>query len=183
MRAATNEWQRVDNTGCFPWVLRAMLLAWAIVLPYAVVTASRGWFTWSAACVLLGVWLTLRRRSQRAFEIPEMVVEVSPEYVAAGEQLLVTLRVRGEKATTIRWWSAEIMAEVSGDDPKALVSAEFAVDPEAEIAPISELQMVLAVPSAAAIADSRSREWWVQVTVETDRGRMESGRVAVNVRP
>ena len=104
MRAATNEWQRVDNTGCFPWVLRTMLLAWAIVLPYAVITGSRGWFTWSAACVLLGVWLTLRHRSQRAFEIPEMVVEVSPEYVATGEQLLVTLRVGGEKANTIRWW-------------------------------------------------------------------------------
>ena len=181
MRAGTNHWQRIDNTGCFPWVLRAMLLAWAIILPYAIITASKGWFAWSAACVLLGVWLTLRQRSQRMFEIAEMGVEVSPEDVVAGEQLLVTLRVVGEKASTVRWWSAEIMADDSENDAKVLASAEFAVDPEAESAPISELQMVLAVPSAAVIGDLRNREWWVQVTVETDRGRMESGRVSVNV--
>ena len=68
MQAGTNEWQRVDNTGCFPFVLRALLLSWAIVLPYAVITGSKGWFGWSSACVLAGVWLTLRQRAQRGFE-------------------------------------------------------------------------------------------------------------------
>jgi hypothetical protein len=179
MHAGTNEWQRVDNTGCLPWVLRAMLLAWAVVLPYAVITGSLGWFAWSAACVLVGVWLTLRQRSQRAHAIPEMTVAVTPTELQASQQFLVSLKVDGEKASTVRWWSAELMAEVAGDDPKAIVSAEFAIDPGAEVEPVSELQMVLKTPSAAILRESA--DWWVRVTVETDRGRMVSGKVEVRV--
>ena len=132
-----------------------------------------------SACVLAGVWLTLRHRSQRAFEIPEMIVDVTPDELHAGEQFLVTLRVDGEKASTIRWWSAELMAEVEGrrseDDRQRGVcdrSGRGSV-------PVSELQMVLETPSAATIRDANSADWWVRVTVETDRGRMErEGRVA-----
>jgi hypothetical protein len=181
MLAGTNQWQRVDNTGCVAWVLRAMLLAWAVVLPYAVITGSVGWFACSGACVLAGVWLTLRQRSQRALEIPEMIVDVTPDELHAGEQFLVALRVDGEKASTIRWWRAELVAEVEGDDPKTIVNAEFAIDPGAEVVPVSELQMVLEAPSAAIIRDANSADWWVRVTVETDRGRMVSGKVGLRV--
>jgi hypothetical protein len=181
MGAGSNEWERVDTTGCFPWVLRAMLLAWSVVLPYAVITGNKGWFVWSAACVLAGVWLTLRQRSQRAFEIPDMAVDVSPNDLHPGDQFLVTLKVGGEKARTIRWWSAEMMADVEGDDPRVMVNAEFAIDPEADMSPVSELQMVLEAPSLSAVRDANRSDWWVRVTVETDRGRMESGRVAVRV--
>ena len=182
MSSGTKEWQRVDNTGCFPWVLRVLLLSWAVILPYAVITRSTGWFAWSSACVLAGVWLTLRHRTQPAFEIPEMTVDVSPSDLAPGEGFVVTLFVRGEKARTVRWWSAELMAAVTGDDPKTVVTAEFAVEPEAEMAPVSELQMVLIAPSASMLGEVSAREWWVQVTVETDRGRMESGRAPVALR-
>jgi len=182
MQAGTNEWQRVDNTGCMEVVLRVFLLSWAVVLPYAVITRSFGWFGSAMVCVMAGVWLTLRHRRQTAFEIPEMLVDVSPSELAPNEPFVVRLRIAGDKARTIRWWSAEMMADVAGDDPKTMVSAEFAIDPEADAAPVSELQMLLAAPSASIIAESGAREWWVQVTVETERGRMESGRVKVRLR-
>ncbi len=180
MRAGTNEWQRIDNTGCLPWIFRAMLLSWAVVLPYAVITGSKEWFGWSLACVLAGVWLTLRGRANR-FVAPEMTVDVVPAELQAGEQFLVTLNIGGDKARTIRWWSAEMMVEVAGDDPKSLVTAEFAIDPEAETSPIAELQMVLTVPDATAMRAFNSQDLFVQVTVQTERGRMESGKVAVQV--
>ena len=180
MRAGTNEWQRVDNTGCFPWVLRALLLSWAIVLPYAVITGSKVWFGWSSACVLAGVWLTLRLRAQRGFAIPEMTVDVSPSDLFPDEPFVVTLNVAGDKARSIRWWRAEMIAEVR-EDVKTIVNAEFAVDPEAEASPVAELQMILVVPSATVIRETDASAWWVQVTVETERGRMESGRVAVQM--
>jgi hypothetical protein len=72
----------------------------------------------------------------------------------------------------VRWWKAELIA-----DDATVTESEFAVDPEAESEPVAELEMVMAVPSVEA------REWWVVVTVETERGRMESGRVAVGVHP
>lgn len=182
MRGETHEWLRVDNTGCGPWMLRVFLLAWAIMLPYAVMTGSKGWFGWSLGCVMLGVWLTLRHRGQRAFAIPEMTVEVAPNDLRPGEPFQVTLQVGGDEARTIRWWSAEMMAVVADDDPKPMVKAEFAIDPEAEAAPVSELQMVLEAPGTAALHDAEGEGWFVQVTVETDRGRMESGRVPVRIR-
>jgi hypothetical protein len=179
--SGTNEWQRVDNTGCMQVALRIFLLAWAVVLPYAVITRSFGWFGTAMACVLVGVWLTLRERQQRAFEIPEMLVDVSPSDLAPNEPFVVRLRIAGDKSRTIRWWSAELMAS-KGDEPKTMVSAEFAIDPEAGAAPVSELQMLLAAPGASVIAENDASEWWVQVTVQTERGRMESGRVGVTLR-
>ena len=181
MSAGTNEWQRVDNTGCLPWVLRVLLLAWSIVLPYAVVSGSKGWFAWSLACVLVGVWLTVRSRNQQAFEMPEMTVDLLPEILEAGQQFVVVLRVSGDKGRTIRWWRAEMMAAGDEDEPKSVVSAEFAVDPEAESSPVAELQMVLAVPSLNVLREYDAQEWFVRVTVETEHGRMESGRVPVRV--
>jgi len=181
VNAGTNEWQRVDNTGCLPWMLRVFLLSWAIGLPYAVVTGSKGWFFWSLACVLTGAWLTVRARNQGAFEVPGMRVNVSPEILEPGERVVVTLRVAGDNGRTIRWWSAEVMASLSGDDPKSVVSAEFAVDPEAESSPVAELRMVLEMPNAATLREFGAEEWFVRVTVETDHGRMESGRVPMHV--
>jgi hypothetical protein len=177
----TNQWQRVDNTGCLPWVMRVFLLAWSIGLPYAVVTGSTGWFAWCLACVLVGVWLTVRSRNQKAFEIPEMTVELLPEALEPGQQFAVMLRVTGDKGRSIRWWSAEMMAAVSGDDPKPVVSAEFAIDPEAESSPVAQLQMVLDVPNASALREFDAKEWFLRVTVETDHGRMESGKVPVRM--
>ncbi len=181
MQAGTNKWQRVDNTGCFPWALRAFLLSWAIMLPYAVITGSKGWFGWSLMCVLTGVWWTLRERSQRSVVAPEMTVGVVPSVLYPDERCLVTLRIEGDKARTVRWWSAELMIAQTGDEPKVLVSAEFAIDPEAGSAPVSELQMVLVAPGAAALGDTAGNECFVQATVQTDRGRMESGRVPVEL--
>lgn len=181
MQAATNEWQRVDNTGCFPWVLRALLLGWAVIIPYAVIFRSIGWLVWSSACVLAGLSLIVRERAKRGFEIPEMTVGVAPSDLHAGEEFLVTLNVVGDKARGIRWWRAEMVAAVPGDDPKTIVSAEFAVDPEAELSPVSELQMILVAPGASVVRDMEANAWWLQVTVETAHGRMESGRVAVRM--
>lgn len=73
------------------------------------------------------------------------------------------------------------MASLSGDDPKSVVSAEFAVDPEAESSPVAELRMVLEMPNAATLREFGAEEWFVRVTVETDHGRMESGRVPMHV--
>ena len=179
MQASTNEWQRVDNTGCLPWTFRALLLSWAIILPYAVITGSKGWFGWSLACVLAGVWLTLRDRTQRTLSTRGMTVDVVPDALRPGEQFLVMLKVEDDKARTIRWWKAEMMAAVPGDDPKTIVSAEFVIDPGAEGAPVAELEMILIAPNANAIGEMGTDDCFVQVTVETERGRMESGRVPV----
>lgn len=182
MRAGTNEWQRVDNVGCFPTVLRVLLLAWIIVVPYAAMTGNRGWLLVSVFCVVCGMWMTWQQRRQRRLEIPEMTVDVAPSEVHPGEQVLVSLGLGGDKAYSVRWWSAELVGDVVGDDPKAVASGEFAVDPEAEAAPVAELQMVLTVPDAISLQQVRARKWFVQVMVETERGRMESGRVPLTVR-
>lgn len=181
MSAGTNTWQRVDNTGCFPWVLRVFLLAWSIGLPYAVVTGSKGWFAWSLACALGGVWLTVRSRNQGALVIPDMSVNLLPQTLAPGQQFIVTLQLSADKGRSIRWWRAEMMAGLTGDDPKPVVSAEFAVDPQNESAPVSELQMVLEAPAATVLRELKTEEWFVRVTVESDRGRLESGRVPIEL--
>lgn len=177
----TNEWQRVDNTGCAAWVLRAFLLSWAVVIPYAVIMRSNGWFAFALACVLSGAWLTLRHRAQRAFEIPEMAVDVVPTELAPGQEFVVSLSVAGDKARTIRWWSSELVADVLDDDPKTMVTAEFAIDPAAENAPVSELRMLLTAPDEYVVRETEAQRWWIRVTVETERGRMESGKVKVRM--
>jgi hypothetical protein len=167
------EWQRVDNTGFVQTVLTVFLLAWAAMIPYALMAGSTGWLAWSSACVLLGLGLVVReQRRKRARLLPGVAVEVWPESVRAGESIVVRLVLSGQAATRVRWWKAELIA-----DDATVTESEFAVDPEAESEPVAELEMVMAVPSVEA------REWWVVVTVETERGRMESGRVAVGVHP
>jgi len=93
----------------------------------------------------------------------------------------VSLHTSGAMSKSVRWWGAEMMAGVKGDDPRTVVGAEFAIEPDAEVAPVAELQMILTVPGDSELRSSGAREWWVQVTVETERGRMESGRVPVRV--
>jgi hypothetical protein len=179
--ASTNEWQRVDNQGCVPAVLRISLLCWAIVLPYAVITGNKGWFAFSLACVLTGVWWTLRNRAQGAFFTAGMGVSVVPPVLRPHESCLVTLRIEDDAAKSVRWWRAELLAEVPGDEPKVVVTAEFAIDPAAGNAPVAELQMVLTLPGESTIGDVEAQAWFVQATVETERGRMESGRVRVEI--
>jgi hypothetical protein len=186
MGAGTSEWQRVDNTGCLPWVFRAFLLSWAIILPYAVVVRSFEWFAWSLLCVIAGVWLTLRHRAQRAWKNAEMNVEVEPSEVSYDLPVLVTLQVAGEKSRNLRWWRAEMMtssSDGSETESKVVASGEFAIDPDASVAPVSELQMVLNVPPAPALHEfaERDRNWWIQVTAETASGRLESGRVPLRM--
>ncbi|WP_148210226.1 hypothetical protein [Candidatus Korobacter versatilis] len=177
----TNEWQRVDDVGCFWFVLRWLLLAWAVLIPYAAMVRSWGWFCVAGACFAAGLWMTWQQKRRRVVQIPEMRVELSSRELWAGEAFAVALQTSGEMAKSVRWWSAEMMASVKGDDPRTVVTAEFAVDPEAEAAPVSELQMILTVPGESELRSFAAREWWVQVTVETQRGRMESGRVPVLV--
>jgi hypothetical protein len=179
--ASTNEWQRVDNQGCVPAALRISLLCWAIVLPYAVITGSKAWFAFSLACVLVGVWWTMRNRAQRAFAAAGMSITVVPPVLYPHESCLVTLLIEDDTAKNIRWWRAELLAEVPGDEPKVVVTAEFAIDPAAGSAPVAELQMVLTLPGESTMGDLDARGWFVQATVETERGRMASGRVGVNV--
>lgn len=181
MSASTNEWQRVDNQGCVPTALRISLLCWAIVLPYAVITRSNAWFVFSLACVLIGVWWTIRNRAKRAFAIAGMSISVMPPVLRPHEGCLVTLRIEDETAKSIRWWKAELLAEVRDDEPKVVATAEFAVDPAAGDAPVAELQMVLTVPGESTIGDLDARGWFVQATVETGHGRMASGRVGIAV--
>ena len=180
MRRET-EWRRVDNTGCVQVVLTLFLLGWAVMIPYALIYRNTGWLTWSVACVALGVLYARRqRKKQSTHSLPGVGVEVVPESVRAGETIAVRLMLSGEVAGRVRWWKAALRAKVvdehDHESDEALSASEFVVDPSGEEDPVSELEMVLAVPRV-----NDAREWWVVVTVETERGRMESGRVGVSV--
>ncbi len=179
--AGTNQWQRVDDVGCFWFVLRWLLLCWAVLIPYAAMRASYGWLVVACGCFAGGLWMTWRQKRRKVLTIPEMRVELSSRDLYAGEAFAVGLQTSGAMAKSVRWWGAEMMAGVKGDDPRTVVGAEFFVEPEAEVAPVAELQMILAVPSASELKSYGAREWWVQVTVETAHGRMESGKVPVRV--
>ena len=163
-------WQRVDNTGCVQMTVTVFLLAWGVMIPYALMVHSDGWLAWSSACVVAGIALVVReQRRKRARALPGVSVEVWPENVQAGESIVVRLVLSGEVATRVRWWKAELIA-----DDETVSESEFAVDPEAEAEPVAELEMGMAMPRMDGV-----REWWVVVTVETERGRMESGKVFV----
>jgi hypothetical protein len=166
------EWQRVDNTGFVQTVLTVFLLGWVVMIPYALMTQSMGWLAWSSACVVLGIGLVVReQRRKRARLLPGVAVEVWPSDARPGDAIVVRLVLSGEVATRVRWWKAELFA-----DEASVNESEFAVDPEAESEPVAELEMALAVPR---VEDARA--WWVVVTVETERGRMESGRVPISL--
>ena len=171
----------MDDVGCFWWVLRWLLLGWAVVIPYAAMVKSFGWLVVGCFFVACGGWMTWQQRRRGWTSIAELGVEISSSELYPGEAFAVGLRTSGEMAHRVRWWGAELMAGVAGDDPKSVVSAEFVVDPEADEAPVSELQMLLTVPGESELRAVKAREWWVQVTVETQHGRMESGRVGVRV--
>ena len=82
----------------------------------------------------------------------------------------MTLRIEDDTAKSVRWWRAELLAEVPGDEPKIVVTAEFAIDPAAGNAPVAELQMVLTLPGESTIGDVEAQAWFVQATVETEHG-------------
>jgi hypothetical protein len=171
----TTEWQRVDNTGCVQTVVTGFLLAWVAMIPYALMFHRAGWLLWSSLCVLAGSGLLVReRKRKRARPLPGVSVEVWPESVRAGESIAVRLVLSGEVATRVRWWKAALLARV--EEEETVSASEFAVDPEAEAEPVADLEMLLPVPRV-----DDAREWWVVVTVETERGRMESGKVAISV--
>ena len=172
MSGAT-EWRRVEGAGCVTWGVRVFLLGWVVAIPYFVVHWDAGWLTWSCACAVLGIGLLVReRRRMRVREIPGTVVEVRPE----GEWIVVRLVVGEELQRKIRWWKASLVA-ASEDEETVVSEAEFAVDPPAEGEPVTELEMTVGVPSGIA----EQAEWFVRVMVETDGGRLVSGKVLLRV--
>lgn len=175
------EWRRVDNTGCVQVVVTVFLLAWVVIIPYALIYRNMGWLIWSVLCVGAGAWYGRReRKKQLAHSLPGVAVEFLPEPVRAGEAVVVRLVLSGEVAGRVRWWKASLHAKVldEHDDERhdAVSASEFVVDPSGEEEPVSELEMVLGVPRV-----DEARAWWVVVTVETERGRMESGKVPLSV--
>ncbi len=186
MRADELQWQRVDNTGALQRGLMIFFLSWAALVPYVLVNRDDGWLAWSAGCVVAGIAMLVReRRRRRAHRLPGVSVEVIPTQMRAGELMVVRLALSGEIARTVRWWKASVVGRVDEkfDEYAEVSHAEFAVDPPAEGEPVNEMELALAAPTASTIDGEPVEEWFVQVTVETKRGRMEMGRVAVKVVP
>jgi hypothetical protein len=125
--------------------------------------------------------MLLERRRMRVREIPGTVVELQPETVRPGEWIVVRLVVGEELQRTIRWWKASVVAMAADEEEMVVRESEFAVDPAAEGGPVTELEMTIGAPSEREIAEHGDGEWFVRVMVETERGRLVSGKVGVRV--
>jgi hypothetical protein len=189
VHAETNIWQRVEHGEFLQLAAVVFLLFWAALGLFFLFFWNAGWFGFSAACVTLAAVFLLRERIlQRRWNAEDMTVLVEPVELRFRQEFSVSLRLSGEKAATVRWWRVELVGLVTEPgsktlSPEVFAQLEFVVDPAPGEDRVTELRMVMTAPKRKDVADVNVTQdgWFVRTIVESDRGRMESGRVPVRL--
>lgn len=187
MQAQTNAWQSVESGGCLSIAAMLLLLVWAPVAVYHAVFWDAERFAFAFGFAAIGLALLGRQRfRKRTVELRDMTVTVDPTDLRPSQDFVVSLKLSGATAHKIRWWRVELTALVADagakhPDQEVFAQQEFVVDPEASEGPVNELQMLMRAPSARELGRWIIRGWFVRATVESDHGRMESGRVEVRI--
>ncbi len=189
MHGMTNSWQRVEHGGLLQLAAVLFLLFWAALGLFFLFFWNAAWFGFSAACVTLAAAFLVRERVfRRPWKIDEMSVVVEPTDLRFRQEFIVSLRLSGDKAATVRWWRVELVGLVAEQEkksvsPEVFAQLEFVVDPAPGEDRVTELRMVMTAPKRKDVAGLNITPdgWFVRAIVESERGRMESGRVPVRM--